>query len=125
MLATLPTQHLFPISNSGSNNGFTNTGEIRINDPGAFIYSGGPFAHAAGGLLSGTGTFDISGFGVTFTCAGDVRPGLSAGIFKVDDELPLGATSGLNVELGGSPREQMTTNCRSWLGMEQSSSCPR
>ncbi|MEM1055974.1 MAG: T9SS type A sorting domain-containing protein [Bacteroidota bacterium] len=67
------------------------TGEINVDRP---------FDHQAGGLIAGSGTFDIINSS-PFTFNGDVSPGTSPGVLTWQTSFAPSATSALTVEIAG------------------------
>jgi DNA-binding beta-propeller fold protein YncE len=85
---------------------FANSGAVTIGAGTTFDLNGGSFSHLRPGVISGTGTLDVSGTSVTLF-EGDASPGTSPGILTVAGTFPQAATSTLTVELGGvSPGTQ-------------------
>ena len=93
------------VSTNGTSLVFTNEGTIAVESPRSFSVSnssGGAFTNAAAGVLQGTGTFNLTGGSPTVSNLGTIGPGLSAGALTWQGNLPMGATSAIAIELGGT-----------------------
>jgi hypothetical protein len=88
------------ISFSKSAATYTNTGTITIAGRTLTVNGGGSFTNAAGGILTGSGTLNVSG--ASFSNAGNVNPGGSPGILTLTGAFPQTASGAVNVELGGT-----------------------
>ena len=85
----------------GAGGSVVNNGQIIANSTVRFI--DGQFENANGGVLSGSGTFDISDAGTTFINNGTISPGNSPGILSFEGSLDLSsASSELLIELAGT-----------------------
>jgi len=87
------------LSQSGTTPSFANNGVIAISSNRTFTASGGTFVNATPGIIQGFGTLDIRF--TSFTNAGNVNPGTSAGTLTVVGNFPQTATGNLNIEIGG------------------------
>lgn len=76
-----------------------NSGTLTIGTTRALTLDAGTFTNAAGGILQGSGTLNVSG--VAFHNAGTIRPGTSPGVLTVTGDLICDPTSLLVLELGG------------------------
>ncbi len=79
--------------------GGTNYSDIEIH-AGTVLVIQGVFENAAGGLIHGLGTLDVSG--ATFTNNGTISPGASPGIFQIIGDVTFGPTSVLLIEIRGT-----------------------
>ena len=89
----------------GTSPTFTNQGTITVATPRSLIVSNASnatFTNAATGIIEGTGTVNVTGGSPTVTNLGTIAPGLSPGVLTWAGNLPLGASSVLDVELGGT-----------------------
>ncbi|HEX9692439.1 MAG TPA: Ig-like domain-containing protein, partial [Gemmatimonadales bacterium] len=90
----------FTLTQSGTTPTFTTTGTITIGTGRTFTVSGGTFTNDGAGVLQGAGTLNVSG--TTFSNNAAINPGTSPGILTITGNAPLGSTSSLNIELGGT-----------------------
>ncbi len=63
-------------------------------------FTGASFENRVAGSLNGNGTIDVSN--ITFTNAGTINPGTSAGALNITGDLPQDTSSVINIELGGT-----------------------
>ncbi|MBL9168134.1 MAG: putative Ig domain-containing protein, partial [Verrucomicrobiales bacterium] len=79
---------------------FSNQGETRVMAAATLVLSGAALANSATGLLSGTGTLDLSAASAA-TNVGVVAPGVSSGTLRVTGDYPQSAGGRLQLEIGG------------------------
>jgi hypothetical protein len=96
--------------NRESSSPFTlvNTGEIALAPDTSFAISLGSFDNQSTGVISGSGTLDISG--ISFTNNGTLRPGNPLGTLTIVGDLTQTPLSRIGIELGG--REAGVTSDR-------------
>ncbi len=87
----------FTVTQSGVTPSLTNTGTINVSA--GLTVTSGNFVNASGGLIAGDGVINVSG--ATFSNAGDVAPGASAGLLNLTGDYVQGGTGALKIELGG------------------------
>ncbi len=76
-----------------------NSGEIRVLAGATLVCSNGTLENQTAGLLSGSGTLNVTGISVTND--GTVAPGLSPGILQITGDYPQSADATLEIEIGG------------------------
>jgi len=76
----------------------TNVGRLEVRGY-TMTMQGGSLVNTVGGLIGGDGTLALSGS--NFTNDGTVAPGFGAGALTIDGDYSLGATSSVQIDIGG------------------------
>ena len=93
------------VTMGGTLSAFTNSGTITVGAGRSFSVSNAAnatFTNAATGIINGEGTVNVTGGSPTVSNLGTIAPGLSPGVLAWQGNVPMGGTSVLAIELGGT-----------------------